>query len=170
MSMIMDKMVFDIKATQFPLNTGSNQIPNQTYTKMSIEKLNKKLETQNKNLVFFLILSMLFDMLSFWQRIDVMEVFIIITTKRRVFTYILATHRACVFLNDPFPNTFLVKTMISITIQHFLLWWFFYLKKTNRADLFFVFVYDHFQNFLLFLFFLSDLIRIFRWYFQFKEA
>lgn len=65
MSMIMDKMVFDIKATQFPLNTGSNQIPNQTYTKMSIEKLNKKLETQNKNLVFFLILSMLFDMLSF---------------------------------------------------------------------------------------------------------
>ena len=60
MNMIMDKMVFDIKATQLQ----SNQLPNQNYTKMSIEKLNKKLETQNKNLVIFLILSMLFDLLS----------------------------------------------------------------------------------------------------------
>jgi predicted unusual protein kinase regulating ubiquinone biosynthesis (AarF/ABC1/UbiB family) len=60
MNMIMDKMVFDIKSTQLQ----SNQLQNQNYMKMSIEKLNKKLETQNKNLVIFLILSMLFDLLS----------------------------------------------------------------------------------------------------------
>ena len=61
MNMIMDKMVFDIRATQ--MLSSSNKTPNQNYTKLSIEKLNKKLETQNKNLVIFLILSILFDLM-----------------------------------------------------------------------------------------------------------
>lgn len=61
MDMIMDKMVFDIQTTRL----SQKQIPNQNYTKLSLEKLNKKFESQNKNLKIFLILSLLFDLLSF---------------------------------------------------------------------------------------------------------
>ena len=63
MNMIMDKMVYDIQSTT--LQQKVNNVPNQSYTKMSIEKMNKQLESQNKNLIIFLILSILFDFLSF---------------------------------------------------------------------------------------------------------
>ena len=63
LNMLMDKMVYDIQSTT--LQQKENNASNQSYTKMSIEKLNKQLESQNKNLIIFLILSILFDFLSF---------------------------------------------------------------------------------------------------------
>lgn len=63
LNMVMDKMAYDIQTTTLQQKDTNNT--NQTYTKMSIEKLNKQLESQNKNLIIFLILSMLFDFLSF---------------------------------------------------------------------------------------------------------
>ena len=63
MNMLMDKMVYDIQSTT--LQQKETSALNQSYTKMSIEKLNKQLESQNKNLIIFLILSILFDFLSF---------------------------------------------------------------------------------------------------------
>ena len=63
LNMLMDKMVYDIQSTT--LQQKGNYASNQNYTKMSIEKLNKQLESQNKNLIIFLILSILFDFLSF---------------------------------------------------------------------------------------------------------
>ncbi|QOI90141.1 hypothetical protein QKU58_gp003 [Pyramimonas orientalis virus] len=67
MDMIMDKMVFDIQSSRNNLGISSNQPPtsNQNYTKMSIEQLNKKVESQNKNLLIFFLLSLLFDLLAF---------------------------------------------------------------------------------------------------------
>jgi len=64
MNMLMDKMVYDIQSTTLQ-QKKENSVSNQNYTKMSIEKLNKQLESQNKNLILFLILSILFDFLSF---------------------------------------------------------------------------------------------------------
>lgn len=61
--MIMDKMVYDIQSSGMTQQKANNV--NQSYTKMSIEKLNKQMETQNKNLIIFLFLSILFDFLSF---------------------------------------------------------------------------------------------------------
>lgn len=61
MDMIMDKMAFDIQSTTMPRNTQP-QI-NQNYTKMSIEQLNKKVEAQNKNIIIFLLLSLLCDLI-----------------------------------------------------------------------------------------------------------
>lgn len=61
--MIMDKMVYDIQSSGITQQKANSV--NQSYTKMSIEKLNKQMETQNKNLIIFLFLSILFDFLSF---------------------------------------------------------------------------------------------------------
>jgi len=57
MEMIMDKMAFDI---QLSTSTKSKvNVTNQSYTKMAIERNVKRLESQNKNLLTFLLLSVL---------------------------------------------------------------------------------------------------------------
>jgi predicted unusual protein kinase regulating ubiquinone biosynthesis (AarF/ABC1/UbiB family) len=62
MEMIMDKMAFDIQSSTVP---KSQSVSNQTYTKMSIEQSVKRLESQNKKLILFLIFSVLFDLVIF---------------------------------------------------------------------------------------------------------
>lgn len=68
MEMIMDKMVYDIQNTRLLRSNRDDVSDTKTqnnYTKMSIEKLNKRFEEQNRNLIIFILLSILLDMMSF---------------------------------------------------------------------------------------------------------
>jgi len=64
MNMIMDKMVYDIQTTRIIPNNKDNdeKIKGQNnYTKMSLERLDKKFEEQNRNFIFLILLSLLLN-------------------------------------------------------------------------------------------------------------